>query len=140
MQVVIHDMNREEFQKIYEKLKNESIYKGVEERNEKSENSIENKEKEIIIYNNIKKRNCKGCFCFWIKNPGRCILKDGYENLAELYSKAEKITIISKCCYGTYSPFIKNVLDRSIPYLLPYLKIKNKEMHQTIRYKKKFIL
>ena len=34
MQVVIHDMNREEFQKIYEKLKNESIYKGVEERNE----------------------------------------------------------------------------------------------------------
>ena len=58
MQVVIHDMNREEFQKIYEKLKNESIYKGVEERNEKSENSIENKEKEIIIYNNSNIINC----------------------------------------------------------------------------------
>ena len=67
-------------------------------------------------------------------------MKDGYENLAELYSKAEKITIISKCCYGTYSPFIKNVLDRSIPYLLPFFKLKNNEMHHTIRYKKKLFL
>ena len=67
-------------------------------------------------------------------------MKDGYENLAELYSKAEKITIISKCCYGTYSPFVKNVLDRSIPYLLPFFKLKNNEMHHTIRYKKKLLL
>ena len=37
-----------------------------------------------------------------------------------------------------YSPFIKNILDRSIPYLLPFFKIKNKEMHHTVRYKKKF--
>ena len=140
MKVVIHDMNREEFEKIYEKLKNESIYKGVEERNEKSENSIENKEKEIIISNDSEIRNCTGCFCCWIKNPGRCILEDGYENLAELYSKAEKIIIISKCCYGTYSPFVKNVLDRSIPYLLPFFKLKNNEMHHTIRYKKKLFL
>lgn len=62
---------------------------------------------------------------------------DGYDNLAELYSKTEKIIIISKCCYGSYSPFVKNVLDRNIPYLLPFFKIKNKEMHHTIRYKNK---
>ena len=77
-----------------------------------------------------------GCFYCWTKNPGECRIKDGYDNLAELYSKAEKIIIISKCCYGSYSPFIKNVLDRSIPYLLPFFKTKNKEMHHTIRYKK----
>lgn len=141
MQLIIHDMNKEEFQRIYyEKLKNESIRKVIGKRKEKNENWIENKEKEIIIYNNSNIRNCTGCFCCWIKNPGRCILKDGYENLAELYSKAEKITIISKCCYGTYSPFIKNVLDRSIPYLLPFFKLKNNEMHHTIRYKKKLLL
>ena len=140
MQVVIHAMNREEFQKIYEKLKNEAIRKVIGKRKEKNENWIKNKEKEIIIYNNSNIRNCTGCFCCWIKNPGRCILKDGYENLAELYSKAEKIIIISKCCYGTYSPFVKNVLDRSIPYLLPFFKLKNNEMHHTIRYKKKLFL
>ena len=137
MQVVIHDMNREEFQKIYEKLKVEVIEKKIK----KSKNWIENNEEEVkIISDENKIKNCTGCFCCWIKNPGRCILKDGYENLAELYSKAEKITIISKCCYGTYSPFVKNVLDRSIPYLLPFFKLKNNEMHHTIRYKRKLFL
>ena len=137
MKVVIHDMNREEFQKIYEKLKVEVIEKKIK----KSRNWIENNEEEVkIISDENKIKNCTGCFCCWIKNPGRCILKDGYENLAELYSKAEKIIIISKCCYGTYSPFVKNVLDRSIPYLLPFFKLKNNEMHHTIRYKKKLLL
>ena len=137
MKVVIHDMNREEFQKIYEKLKVEVIEKKIK----KSRNWIENNEEEVkIISDENKIKNCTGCFCCWIKNPGRCILKDGYENLAELYSKAEKIIIISKCCYGTYSPFVKNVLDRSIPYLLPFFKLKNNEMHHTIRYKRKLFL
>ena len=137
MQVVIHDMNREQFEKIYEKLKVEVIEKKIK----KSRNWIENNEEEVkIISDENKIKNCTGCFCCWIKNPGRCILEDGYENLAELYSKAEKIIIISKCCYGTYSPFVKNVLDRSIPYLLPFFKLKNNEMHHTIRYKKKLFL
>jgi len=137
MQVVIHDMNKEEFQKIYEKLKVEVIEKKIK----KSKNWIENNEEEVkIISDENKIKNCTGCFCCWVKNPGRCILKDEYENLAELYSKAEKIIIISKCCYGTYSPFVKNVLDRSIPYLLPFFKLKNNEMHHTIRYKKKLFL
>ena len=137
MQVVIHDMNREEFQKIYEKLKVEVIEKKIK----KSRNWIENNEEEVkIISDENKIKNCTGCFCCWIKNPGRCILEDGYENLAELYSKAEKIIIISKCCYGTYSPFVKNVLDRSIPYLLPFFKLKDNEMHHTIRYKRKLFM
>jgi len=134
-------MNREEFQRIYEKLENEAIRKVIGKRKEKNENWIKNNEEEVkIISDENKIKNCTGCFCCWIKNPGRCILKDGYENLAELYSKAEKIIIISKCCYGTYSPFIKNVLDRSIPYLLPFFKLKNNEMHHTIRYKRKLFL
>lgn len=137
MKVVIHDMNREEFEKIYEKLKVEVIEKKIK----KSRNWIENNEEEVkIISDENKIKNCMGCFCCWIKNPGTCILKDGYENLVELYSKAEKIIIISKCCYGTYSPFVKNVLDRSIPYLLPFFKLKNNEMHHTIRYKRKLFL
>ena len=59
MQLIIHDMNREEFQRIYyEKLKNEAIRKVIGKRKEKNENWIENKEKEIIIYNNSNIRNC----------------------------------------------------------------------------------
>ena len=115
MEIIIHDLPEK-------KLKN--IYKSTD-------NSL-------IISDDKKIKNCMGCFYCWTKNPGECRIKDGYDNLAELYSKAEKIIIISRCCYGSYSPFVKNILDRSIPYLLPFFKIKNKEMHHTIIYKKSF--
>ena len=119
MTIIIHDLDENELVKIHNLTginKNENI---------------------ILIFDNKKIKNCTGCFFCWTKNPGECRIKDGYDNLAELYSKTEKIIIISKCCYGSYSPFVKNVLDRSIPYLLPFFKIKNKEMHHTIRYKNK---
>ena len=119
MKIIIHDLDKKELEKIYNLTginKNENI---------------------ILIFDNKIIKNCTGCFFCWTKNPGECRIKDGYDNLAELYSKTEKIIIISKCCYGSYSPFVKNVLDRSIPYLLPFFKIKNKEMHHTIRYKNK---
>ena len=117
MEIIIHDLPEEELKNIY-----------------KSTNDI------LIITDNKKIKSCTGCFYCWTKNPGECRIKDGYDNIAELYSKAEKIIIISRCCYGSYSPFVKNVMDRSIPYLLPFFKIINKEMHHTIRYKKKIYL
>lgn len=51
-----------------------------------------------------------------------------------------EVLIISKCVYGSYSPFIKNVLDRSISYIHPYFTFKNGEMHHQQRYKKDFDL
>ena len=119
MKIIIHDLNENEFEKIYNLT------------------GIDKNENITLISDNKKIKNCTGCFCCWTKSPGKCRIKDNYENLAELYSQTEKIVIMSKCHYGSYSPFVKNVLDRSIPYLLPFFKIKNKEMHHTIRYKNK---
>ena len=113
MEIIIHDLPEEKLKDVYKNTNNS-----------------------LIITNNKKIKSCMGCFHCWTKNPGECRIKDGYDNIAELYSKAEKIIIISRCCYGSYSPFVKNVMDRSIPYLLPFFKIINKEMHHTIRYKK----
>ena len=42
--------------------------------------------------------------------------------------------IISKCTYGSYSPFVKNVLDRIIGYISPFFEIRNGEMHHQRRY------
>jgi multimeric flavodoxin WrbA len=53
---------------------------------------------------------------------------------------SEELIIISQICYGGYSPFVKNVLDRSIGYILPFFTIRNNEMHHTSRYKKRFKL
>jgi hypothetical protein len=57
-----------------------------------------------------------------------------------LLSKCEELIIISKCIYGSYSPFVRNVLDRSIPYLLPYFVTKNGETHHQNRYEHRFSL
>lgn len=54
--------------------------------------------------------------------------------MGEYLSKCNEVIIISKCCYGGFSPFVKNVLDRSISYVHPYFVIKNGEMHHRRRY------
>lgn len=84
--------------------------------------------------------NCIGCFGCWIKTPGKCVLKDGYEHMGELLSKTDKVIIISQCFYGGYSPFVKNVLDRSISILLPFFVTRKNETHHKHRYKNKFQL
>jgi multimeric flavodoxin WrbA len=84
---------------------------------------------------------CICCFGCWIKTPGQCIIKDGYENMGALLSKCDQMIIISKCFYGSYSPFIKNVLDRTVcPYQLPYLKTINGRTRHPKRYKNKYTL
>lgn len=93
-----------------------------------------------IIFDNGTIQSCIGCFGCWIKTPGKCVLKDGYGNMGELLAQADKVTIISRCCYGGYSPFVKNVADRSISYLLPFFRTKAGETHHKPRYKKHFSL
>jgi multimeric flavodoxin WrbA len=93
-----------------------------------------------IIADNGNTRACIGCYGCWIKTPGVCVVKDGYQNLGQLFSKADDVIVISKCVYGGYSPFIKNVWDRSISYLLPYFIKKNGETHHKMRYNSTFNL
>ena len=73
---------------------------------------------------------------FWVlgKNPRVCVIKDKYQNMGELLSKADEVIIVSRCFYGGFSPFVKNVMDRSISYVHPYFEIRNGEMHHKPRY------
>lgn len=114
MNVIIHDLEKEKFQTLFYNINEDTC----------------------IISNNEKIRNCIGCFGCWVKSPGSCVIKDGYDNMGEILSKANKLIIISQCCFGGYSPFVKNILDRSISYLLPFFKIIDNETHHRQRYKK----
>jgi multimeric flavodoxin WrbA len=110
--------------------------------NEDIENIIKDNPEEIVFFSDNGNMNpCIGCFGCWIKTPGQCVIKDGYEKTGVLLTKCNRMTIISQCFYGGYSPPVKNILDRSIcPYLLPYFTIKNGEMHHSKRNKIDFIL
>lgn len=87
-----------------------------------------------IISNNDTINHCVGCFGCWIKTPGVCLLQDDYRHMGEWLSKCNEVIIISRCSYGSYSPFVKNVLDRSISYVHPYFVIRRGEMHHKRRY------
>jgi len=81
---------------------------------------------------------CIGCFGCWIKTPGQCVIRDNYGDMGEALSKCDELILISRCTYGGFSPFVKNVLDRSISYIHPFFVIKNGEMHHRLRYKRHF--
>ena len=94
-------------------------------------------EKVKIIMDSGEIKACRGCFGCWVKTPGKCILQDAYNEMGKNLGHAEELILISECVYGTYSPFIKNVLDRSIPYIHPYFSMRKGEMHHKKRYSKK---
>lgn len=77
---------------------------------------------------------CVGCFGCWIKNPGECIMKDGYNHMGEYFGNCEKIIIVTSSRYGEFSVFIKNIIDRSISTVHPYFVKRNGEMHHKLRY------
>lgn len=79
-------------------------------------------------------RPCIGCFGCWIRTPGSCVLPDSYQEIGKLLSRTSELILISRCCYGGYSPYVKNVLDRSIGYLQPFFRMIGGEMHHVMRY------
>ena len=93
-------------------------------------------EENIIVDGNGKNHYCIGCFGCWLKTPGRCVIKDEYQEMGMKLSKVDELLIISKATFGSYSSAVKNVLDRSISYVSPYFVIRKGEMHHQERYHK----
>ncbi|MBE5949686.1 MAG: flavodoxin family protein [Lachnospiraceae bacterium] len=83
---------------------------------------------------------CQGCFGCWTKHPAECRLKDSLHTVCRVIGRADELIIISANYYGSYSPVIKNVLDRSIGSSTPFSTYRGKQMHHTLRYGKHDLL
>ncbi|MDR0879124.1 MAG: hypothetical protein LBN09_00295 [Clostridioides sp.] len=118
MKLIIHDLSEREFTKL----------------------ELSQDDDMRIISDDGTIKSCVGCFGCWIKTPGRCVLNDKYNNMGELLARCDELVVISRLVYGSYSPFIRNVLDRSIPYLLPYFTVINGEIHHQPRYENRLDL
>lgn len=79
-------------------------------------------------------RPCTGCFSCWNRDPGKCVIRDGYENMGYLIHHADEIVVISRFTYGGFSGFIKNVFDRCLGYVLPQFEVIDGETHHQKRY------
>ena len=112
MNLIIHDLSQEEWNALalsYEK-----------------ETKIIDRQGEI--------KKCIGCFGCWVKTPGQCVIKDDYQRMGELLAQTEELILLSECSFGGFSSFVKNVMDRSISYILPFFEMRNGEMHHKSRY------
>lgn len=118
MKLLIHDIENEQFSALFSKMGDDVT----------------------VISDNNTIHSCLGCFGCWVKTPGVCVIKDDYQRMGELLSRCDELILISRCYYGGFSPFVKNVLDRSISYILPYFTIRNQEMHHKSRYRKQIKL
>lgn len=77
---------------------------------------------------------CTGCFSCWNRDPGKCAVRDGYENMGYLIHHADEVVVISRFTYGGFSGFIKNVFDRCLGYVLPQFEVVDGETHHQKRY------
>ena len=83
---------------------------------------------------------CMGCFRCWAEHPGSCVKNDGITDFSLLMSACRDLLILTKNTYGSYSPPVKNVLERSISYVLPDFTIREGETHHKPRYGRAFSL
>lgn len=91
------------------------------------------------------KAPCVGCFGCWLKTPSSCVLRDRIGDMADYLADCSELLIISKTYAGGLSPDTKNLLDRSIGYVLPFMRTlklpdengkRRNEQHHVLRYKK----
>ncbi len=87
-----------------------------------------------IVSDNSSIRPCVGCFSCWNRDPGRCAIKDGYDNMGALIHHADEVVVISRYTYGGFSGFVKNVFDRCLGYVLPQFEVAGGETHHQKRY------
>lgn len=125
MRLLIHDLTKEQFDLQFPEMIKEMKTSAADME---------------IIADDETINKCMGCFGCWVKTPGVCVIKDKYQNMGELLSKSEEVIIISKGFYGGFSPFVKNVMDRSISYVLPYFETRNGEMHHKSRYEHQLVM
>ena len=87
-----------------------------------------------IVTDNGNIRPCVGCFSCWNRDPGRCAIKDGYDNMGVRIHHADEVVVISRYTYGGFSGSVKNVFDRCLGYVLPQFEIAGGETHHQKRY------
>ena len=113
MNVIIHDLSQEDFERLFPVPPKDTT----------------------VISDKGTIQKCVGCFGCWLKTPGECVIHDGYESMGRLLGQTDRLTIISKCSFGGYSSFVKNVIDRCISISLPYFTLRKGEMHHKSRYR-----
>jgi len=89
----------------------------------------------VFDVSRVELRHCIGCWSCWWTTPGRCVFKD----LDEFYRgflAAEKVYWYCSVSQGFVSSNMKAMIDRMIPFVLPYISWPDGESLHDPRYDK----
>lgn len=112
MKLLVHDLTEKEFKKLFPSVP-----------------------RDIVVLSQAQKIHpCIGCFGCWVNTPAYCVIRDDYQQLGDMCSKVSELILISKCCYGGFSPYVKNILDRTLPYMMPFFETRNGSVNHSRRY------
>lgn len=76
-------------------------------------------------------KNCIGCLNCWVKAPGKCMLDDDGNLIAERYINSELAIVISPVLFGGHASHVQKVLERLIPNISPlFVKINGLYRHK----------
>ncbi len=81
-------------------------------------------------------KNCIGCFTCWTKTPGKCLHKDDMSN--EIYPKyldADLLVLATPLYHYTVNATMKAFIERTLPDLQPFFKLRNGVTSHPIRHK-----
>lgn len=81
---------------------------------------------ETIEVANANIKGCKGCFACWNKTPGRCVIEDGMNAILQKMVEANVVIWSFPLYYFNVPGTLKNLIDRQLPTVLPYMS-KNAE-------------
>lgn len=83
-------------------------------------------------------RPCAGCNACWLKTPGICSIRDGYEEILKAYLEYDAAVFLSGTALNFVDHRMKNVIDRILPVATMYIRIVDGQCRHVPRYPKKY--
>ncbi len=76
---------------------------------------------------------CQGCGNCWLKTPGRCSLDDDMSALLPRLADADLWILVSPVYVDGITGPMKNLMDRIIPLLMPFLELRDGHCRHLLR-------
>lgn len=89
---------------------------------------------EIVDVAKVDIKACLGCFACWNKTPGKCVIKDGMDEILSKIIAAEVIVWSFPLYYFGVPGGLKNLIDRQLPLNLPFMAEGNESGGHPERY------
>ncbi len=83
-------------------------------------------------------RPCVGCNACWLKTPGICALRDGFEDVLKAMLECGAAVFLAGTALDFVDYRMKNVIDRLLPLATMYIHIVDGQCRHVPRYQKKY--